>query len=65
MNVKYMFTLGPLGLKPCKDNTRKKYHSYDLVFDKTFFDILEVDHSGPSLRLSYKRLTLANLHIQI
>ena len=24
---KYIFTLGPLGLKPCKDNPRNKYHS--------------------------------------
>ena len=27
------FYLRPLGMKPCKDNPRKKCRSYDLVFD--------------------------------
>ena len=39
---KYMFTLGPLALKPCKDNPRNKYHSYDLVFDN---GMLESTHT--------------------
>ena len=45
------FYFRPLGLKPCKDNPRNKYHSYDwflimeccwslLTHNKTFFDIL-------------------------
>ena len=31
------FYLRPLGMKPCKDNPRKKYRSYDLVFDNGEF----------------------------
>ena len=27
------FNFRALGLRPCKDNPRNKYHSYDLVFD--------------------------------
>ena len=27
------FDFRPLGLRPCKDNPRNKYHSYDLVSD--------------------------------
>ena len=27
------FYFRPLGLRPCKDNPRNKYHSYALVFD--------------------------------
>ena len=31
------FYLRPLGMKPCKDNPRKKCRSYDLVFDNGEF----------------------------
>ena len=31
------FYLRPLGMKPCKDNPRKKRRSYDLVFDNREF----------------------------
>ena len=50
------FYLRPLGMKPCKDHPRKKCPSYDwflimerfwskFKYNKTFFDILEADHS--------------------
>ena len=29
------FYVRPLGLKPCKNNPRNKYHSFDLVYDDT------------------------------
>lgn len=28
------FYIRPLGLKPCKNNKKNKYHAYDLVFPK-------------------------------
>ena len=28
------FYVRPLGLKPCKNNKKNKYHAYDLVFPK-------------------------------
>ena len=37
------FYLRPLGMKPCKDNPRKKYRSYDLVFDNgEFLDQIQI-----------------------
>ena len=38
------FYIRPLGLKPCKNNKKNKYHSYDLVFPKKGNDYMHKDY---------------------
>ena len=38
------FYVRPLGLKPCKNNKKNKYHAYDLVFTKQTEDYLHKDY---------------------
>ncbi len=38
------FYIRPLGLKPCKNNKKNKYHAYDLVFPKKGNDYMHKDY---------------------
>lgn len=38
------FYIRPLGLKPCKNNKKNKYHSYDLVFPKNTANYMHRDY---------------------
>lgn len=38
------FYVRPLGLKPCKNNKKNKYHAYDLVFPKKESNYMHKDY---------------------
>ena len=38
------FYIRPLGLKPCKNNKKNKYHAYDLVFPKNTANYMHKDY---------------------